>query len=226
MSAARPHRGRPRPTTPVPRARRQPFQRRWRWGRPLAAGLALVLVATLLPGARADDSSTPAESGITETGLLAATEQAEQLAKTYDAQASLEVRTPGSAAAAAGAGGEAGSHGGDGTGEPGRQPTGEPVVVAELRPEGQQREGQSDLAVTDAPGVTGQGPGGDQDAAVTGGVGKDNEQATAKQGGPATAGQDPTAGGGPGGCASGCSTQPPGPRDSPVPAGGGRQTPG
>src|SRR5262245_42019757 len=91
MSAARPHRGRPRPTTPVPRARRQPPWPLWRWGRPLAAGLALVLVATLIPGARADDSGTPAESAITETDMLAATEQAEQLAKTYDAQASPPV---------------------------------------------------------------------------------------------------------------------------------------
>jgi len=176
--------------------------------------LALVLAATLVPGARADDSGTPAESGITETGMLAATEQAEQLAETYDAQASLEARTPGSPADAAGASG-------DETGELGQQPTREPVVVAELRPEDQQPDGQPDLAVTDGPGVTGRRPGGDQDAAVTGNAGKDNEQASRRQGDPATVGQDPAAGGGPSGCTSGCSTQPPDPGGSTVAAAGG-----
>src|SRR5262245_11340665 len=54
MGATQPARDRPRPATPVPRARRQPPRCPRRWGRLLAAGAALVLVAALMPRALAD----------------------------------------------------------------------------------------------------------------------------------------------------------------------------
>jgi hypothetical protein len=54
MGATQPARGRPRPATPLPRTHQQPPRRPRRWGRLLAAGLALVLVAWLMPRALAD----------------------------------------------------------------------------------------------------------------------------------------------------------------------------
>src|SRR5262245_19225729 len=54
MGTAPPARGWPRPATPVLWARRQEPWRRWRWGRLLAAGVTVVLVAALVPSARAD----------------------------------------------------------------------------------------------------------------------------------------------------------------------------
>jgi hypothetical protein len=172
MGAVQPPHGTPRPATTVTLTLR-----------PLAAMLALVLVAALVPGAHAEENDTAADAGLGEPGLLAVTEQAEQLAEAYDAQASLAARTPGSPDAAAGTdgdaggdvGGEAGSDGSERAGEPGQQPTQEPpVVVAELRSAGQQRDGQPDLAATGTPGAIGQGPGGDQDAAPSGGTGGDD----------------------------------------------------
>jgi hypothetical protein len=54
MGTAHPAPSRPRPATPAPRARQQPTRHpRW-WGRPLALGLALLLVAAMVPGAHAD----------------------------------------------------------------------------------------------------------------------------------------------------------------------------
>jgi hypothetical protein len=224
MGAVQPRQGRPWQARAVSRTLRQPPRRRW--GRPLVVGLVLVVVAALVPGAGAEESGTLADPGLAEPGMLAATEQATELTEAYDPQASLEVGTPGSPAAAAGAGGDAGgetgSDGGERTGEQEQQPTQDqepPVAVAEVRPEGQQRDGQPDLAATDAPGAAGRGPGGDRDAAATGGAGTDGEPAAGRQGEPATVGQDQA--GGPGGCISGCSTQPPNSGDATVAAAGG-----
>jgi hypothetical protein len=64
MATAHPAPGRPRPATPVARARRQPAPRPRRWGRPLTVGLALVLVAALVPGAHADSGSDGGDGGV------------------------------------------------------------------------------------------------------------------------------------------------------------------
>jgi len=63
MGAARPPHGRPRQATPLTRTLRQPPCRPRRWRRPLAAGLALVLIAVLVPGALADEGGTGAAPG-------------------------------------------------------------------------------------------------------------------------------------------------------------------
>jgi hypothetical protein len=215
--------GRPRQAPPVPRTLRPPRRRR---GRPLAAALALVVVAALVRGAGAEESGTMAEPGLAEPGMLAATEQATELAEGYDAQALVAAGMPPPAAAAAAAGGdvagEIGSDGGQWTGGQDEQSTQDqepPLVAAEVRPEGQQPDGQSELAATNVPGVAGREPGGDRDAAPTGGAGTGDEPATGpRQGEPATVGQDKA--GGPGGCTSGCSTQPPGAGDATAAAAG------
>src|SRR4029453_995591 len=206
-----------------------PWQPR-RWGRPLAVGLALALVATLMPGAGADDSGTPAESGIPEPGTLAAAvAEAEAMTETFqtdpreaEASASPERTSadgePGTDTAELAQG--TGSR--DRAGGQQEQPTREPVVVAELEQAGQPRDGQPDLAAGDAAGATGRESGGDQDAAATAtrGAGIDGELAAGRPGEPGTVGQA-KAGDGPGGCTSGCSTRPPAAGDAAVAAAGG-----
>jgi hypothetical protein len=125
VQSSPPH-GTPRPATPVmSRILRRPR----RWGRLLAASLALVLVAALVPAARAEESGAPAEPGIPETGLLPVRVEAEA----YNVQASLEVWTPVSPDDAAAAGGGAGGDGGDRAGEQEQRSTQEPAAVAEAR---------------------------------------------------------------------------------------------
>jgi hypothetical protein len=112
MTAARPHRAKPRQAPPVPRARRQLSQRPRRWGRPLAVGLALVLVAALVPGAAADPDDGGGMPAAAETfGDQAA---AETDLQTLEAKAMAEtLEAPTSAAAPEGADG----NGGDGSGD-------------------------------------------------------------------------------------------------------------
>src|SRR5262247_1101059 len=94
MGAAQSARGRPRLAPPVARARRQPSRRPRRWGRLLAAALALVLVAALVPGAHADDGGgvPPSAEPLGGEGLDAET---------------FEATTPVSPEGADGTGGEA-----------------------------------------------------------------------------------------------------------------------
>src|SRR5262245_4852632 len=290
MSAAHPTWGRSRLARPVAWARWQVSRRPQWWGRLLAAGVTVVMVAALVPAARADGDSgettlvpvdPPAEDAFTEaqtseqeSSAVVATDDDVDAAAWQQAEApvaddggrqeqrpgdlerlgatgdrlvraqqdldevqqeidqaeglleELEAGTPPASDAAAGAGGdvggEAGSGGGERTGEQGQQPTGEPVVVAEVRPKGQPLDGRPDLTAKDIPGVTGQGAGGNQDAAraAGAGTGDEPEPASGEQGEPGAVGQD-QAGGGLGGCASGCSTQPPGTGGATVAAAGG-----
>jgi hypothetical protein len=90
MATAHPAPGRPLPATPVARARRQPAPRPRQWGRPLTVGLALVLVAALVPGARADDGGDgglpPAVGSVGDQGVQAEALQGEASANTFEDQ--------------------------------------------------------------------------------------------------------------------------------------------
>jgi hypothetical protein len=102
MGTARSAHGRPRPATPVARALRQPPRRPRRWGRPLAVGLALVLVAPLVPGAHADGSGsgTPSalgsdgDDGMAAEALQAEALQAEALADPSEDQPPAAAQDP------------------------------------------------------------------------------------------------------------------------------------
>src|SRR4029453_7648431 len=157
MSAAQPHRARPRPATPVPCARRQPTRRPRQWSRLLAPGLALVLVAALMPGAPAegeggDGGGVPisAETLGDETSLQ--TSEADTMAER------LEDQTP--AAAPKGADGSGDgivlADGGEATGRGGLplerpQQDSVPPVVAEHRQERQPPGVQQSEVGTDDP---------------------------------------------------------------------------
>jgi hypothetical protein len=97
-AVVRPPRGKPGPATRVPRARRQPTRRPRRWGRPLAAGLTLALVAALMPGAHAEGegdgmpvaSETLGDETVAQTAFQ--TSEAETMAETM--AETLEGHTP------------------------------------------------------------------------------------------------------------------------------------
>jgi hypothetical protein len=186
MGAAQPAHDRPRPAAPVPRARRQPPRRPRRRGRLLAAGLALVLVAALVPQALAD----PDDGGMPSSeSFEAGTFQAPEAVDTGGDENSVPVAPAQDREVA-----DAGDLPTGGEEQPRQDPA--PPVVAELRPEDQQRDGQPDLAVTDAPGATGQGPGGggDQNAAATGGVGEGQRAGHGEAGRPGHGGTRPDGG--------------------------------
>src|SRR4029453_11337586 len=121
MTATRPPRARPRQARRTGDTWRQPSQCPRRWGRPLAVGLTLALVAALVPRAGADESAMPAEPGFTETDMLPATVEAAGLPEAYDAPDEAAV-----------------------TDEQNEQPSRESGVVADLRPERQQPGDQHD----------------------------------------------------------------------------------
>src|SRR4029453_5636701 len=89
MTAARPHRARSRPASPM-RARRQLSQRPRRWGRPLTVGLALALVAVLMPGAHAEGEGDGGGLPVAAEGLgdeaSFQTSVAETMAETLEGQ--------------------------------------------------------------------------------------------------------------------------------------------
>jgi hypothetical protein len=213
MGAARVSHGTPGPATPMTRACGQRSRRPWRWGRLVAAGLALVLVAPVVPGARADDGQDGGMSASWEPAgaetLEAETLEAETVAGSLEAE-SFQAQTPVAAEGADGTGGDTSVTGiasaeGEGAGgrnlpaggkEPPQPPA--PAVVAEHQPGDQQ-------------------PGDQQHAAATGGSGNQGEQAAE----PDQAGQDKE-GGDPAACAHGsCSEEPSDPGGSTVAAAGG-----
>src|SRR5262245_14246128 len=86
MGAVQPARGRPRPATPVPQVFGHPWWYPRRWGRLLAVGLALILVAAVVPGARADDGVPPSVEPVGDETLSWALEAAAWQAQTSQAQ--------------------------------------------------------------------------------------------------------------------------------------------
>jgi hypothetical protein len=98
VSTARPVPRRPRPAPPVPRTSQQPLRRPRRWGRPLTLGLALVLVAALVPGAHADDDGDggmPAAFGsVGDESVQAKMVQAQALADTFQDQPPAAAQDP------------------------------------------------------------------------------------------------------------------------------------
>src|SRR4029450_11245038 len=67
MGTAHPARSRPRPATPVLCARRQEPRRPRRGGRLRAGGVTVVLVAALVPSARADGDGDDGTLGLVDT---------------------------------------------------------------------------------------------------------------------------------------------------------------
>jgi hypothetical protein len=134
--------------------------------RPLAAGLALVLVAALVPRALADDSGPAAASGTGEPQTLDVTAQAQAMTETF--QPDLHEAEAPAAPEATGAAGELGTDPAEpaqGTGrgdrptvEQEQQPTREPVVVAEHNPVRQEQGDQHDATGTGGSGDPGEPP--------------------------------------------------------------------
>src|SRR5262245_43161007 len=91
MGAARPARERPRRVTPVPCARRQAPEGPGRWGRLLATGLSVVLIAALVPRALADEGDMPASAPLEDgTFTESLTEEPPTAAGSSGRVASLE----------------------------------------------------------------------------------------------------------------------------------------
>jgi hypothetical protein len=196
MTATRPPRARPRPATTMARTRRQPPWRPQRWGRPLAVGLTLVLVAALMPGAHADDGGVPISPESVGDQALDGEMFAETLAQKFDAETPVvsdgddDGGGDGSSDQVAPAqGGEATGTEGSATSEAGPQPSAAPVV--EEHPEApvvQAHPGHTDEQPVEGEDQVGQG-----------------EQHSSDSGG----------------CASGCSAKPPNPGGPTVAAAGG-----
>jgi hypothetical protein len=214
MGAARPVRRRACRATPMPHARRQAPRHPQRWGRLLALGLALVLVAGLVPWARAGDgadsgvpdSSEPLGNGVFDADMLEAQTLPRALAPTTPEAPSGADGTRTDTVVSA--------QGGEVTDSEGPPPGGEeqpltpaPLVVAGHDPA--------------EPRQAGQPPGDQQRAAATGGSGDQGEQAAVRQGEPEQAGRDEEGDDDPTVCAGGCSTEPPAPGDTTVPAASG-----
>jgi hypothetical protein len=198
MNAARPHRARPRQAPPVRCARRQLAQRPRRWRRLLAMGLALVLVAAVVPGAHAGDDGGGVPISPQSVGNQALDDEMfdETLAQKFDAE------TPVVSDGDDDGGGDGSSDqvalapGGEATGSEGSAIGGEdpqpsaPSVVEEHPEAPIVAQAQPDHA--------------------------DEQPAEGKD----QAGQDEQRGSGSGGCASSCSTQPPNPGGPTVAAAG------
>jgi hypothetical protein len=199
MGAVRPVRGRSCRATPVPHARRQAPRRPQQRGRLLALGLALVLVAVLVPGVRADagadsgmpDSSEPLGNGVFDADMLEAQTLPRALAPTTPESPSGADGTRTDTVVSAQGGEIPDSEGPPPGGE--EQPlTPAPLVVAGHDPAEPRQEGQP--------------PGDQQRAAATGGSGDQGDPAAVRQGEPEHAGRDEEDDDDPTVCAGGCAT--------------------
>ena len=188
MAAGRRPHDPPQQATAVTHPLRQPPRRPWRWGRLLAAGLALVVVAALVPRALADDSGPMVASGAGESQTLDVTAQAEAMTETLEpdpgeAEVSVSPERTGvdgkpgadTAKSAQGTGSE--DHP-TGEGEQKQPPTQEPIVVAERNLARQEQSDQHDATVTDGVGDPAKPPPGGQDQGDPTGPG---QQADANQ---------------------------------------------
>jgi hypothetical protein len=176
-------------THPLRQPPPQPPRRPWWWSRPLIVGLALVVVAALVPRALADDSSPVAASGTGEPPTLDVTAQAEAMTETFEpdlGEAEVSVspeRTSVDGEPGADTAGLAQGTGSEdrptGDGEQEQPPSQERILVAERDLARQEQGDQHDATVTGGAGDPGKPPTGGQDQGNPAGPG---QQADANQG--------------------------------------------